>query len=101
MAWEIKLTKRALKQVEKLPLGIRERVYFLLKEMKSHGPYLETWPELFRLRFKNYGKLSGFENKYHCHLKKGKPTYIACWEIHKKVILVEFYYVGTHEKAPY
>lgn len=34
--------------------------------------------------------------------KGGKPTYVACWYIKdKKVKIVEIYYVGTHEKAPY
>jgi len=38
----------------------------------------------------------------HCHLKKGKPTYVALWEEDRgEVRLVEVTYVGTHEDAPY
>ncbi|MEA3429487.1 MAG: helix-turn-helix transcriptional regulator [Thermodesulfobacteriota bacterium] len=33
--------------------------------------------------------------------KKGRPTYVAVWEVvDKKIRLVEVSYVGTHEKAP-
>ena len=41
-------------------------------------------------------------DKRHCHLQKGRPTYVCCWEvINKKRKIIEVYYVGTHEKAPY
>lgn len=40
--------------------------------------------------------------RHHCHLKSGKPTFAACWEVIDQAAgLVEVYYVGTHEKAPY
>ena len=39
---------------------------------------------------------------YHCHLKKGKPTYVAVWKVtDKENRPVEVRYVGTHEKADY
>jgi hypothetical protein len=48
----------------------------------------------------NYSKLAG--GRHHCHLKKGKPTYVAVWEVlDKDIKLIEVQYVGTHEKAPY
>jgi len=35
-------------------------------------------------------------------LRKGRPTYVAVWEIRKDEIrLIEVTYVGTHENAPY
>ncbi len=101
MKWEIRLTKKVNKGVKKLPEGIQFRLLALIKKMELYGPYLETWSKTEKAKFKNYGKLEGHENKYHCHLKKGRPTYVVCWEVHANVILVEFYYVGTHEKAPY
>lgn len=59
--------------------------------MEHDGPERFQWP--------NYGDLNG---NYHCHLKKGKPTYVACWSvIDKKLKQIEIYYVGTHENAPY
>lgn len=64
----------------------------LIKEMELLGPTIGNWP--------NFSKLSKVE--FHCHLKKGKPTYVACWEVvNKKIKLIEVCYVGTHEKAPY
>jgi hypothetical protein len=35
-------------------------------------------------------------------LKKGRPTYVAIWEVmDKEIKLIEVIYAGTHEKAPY
>jgi len=28
-------------------------------------------------------------------------TYVACWRVYKREKLIEVYYAGTHEKAPY
>ena len=86
------MTVRAAKQAKKLPQKVRAILLVLIEEMKKEGPFRSTW--------KNYSKLSN--DKYHCHLKKGHPTYVVCWEIvDKKINIVEVYYVGTHEKAPY
>jgi hypothetical protein len=63
-------------------------------DLINKGPAI-SWP--------NYGKLQGKKgDKRHCHLQKGKPIYVCCWEvIDKKRKIIEVYYVGTHEKAPY
>ena len=56
------------------------------------GPVAGNWP--------NYGKLD--DNRHHCHLKKGRPTYVAVWwEVRQEKQTIEVAYVGTHEKAPY
>ncbi len=70
----------------------------LAKEIELLGPIRKDWSNFSSLK-----KASGLpDNSYHCHLKKGKPTYVACWYVEdKKVKIVEIYYVGTHEKAPY
>ena len=63
-------------------------------EMKKLGPTRTTWP--------NYGKIRGKRDCHHCHLKKGKPTYVAVWKVtDKENKLVEVRYVGTHENADY
>ncbi|WP_237707634.1 hypothetical protein [Desulfocurvibacter africanus] len=51
----------------------------------------------------HFGKLKNRPGEvYHCHLNKGRPTYVAVWQVLDKVVcLVEVTYVGTHEKAPY
>ena len=56
----------------------------MTQEIEFSGPVRGDWP--------NYSKLS--DNEYHCHLKKGKPNYVAVWrEIHGKVKVVEIAYV--------
>jgi hypothetical protein len=80
-----------------LPEDVKLVCQLLVEELKDKGPYPgEGWP--------NYGKLRGkkSEDKRHCHLMKGKPTYVSCWEVvDKQIRLMEVYYVGTHEKTPY
>lgn len=67
----------------------------LTKHMELCGP-------MNRGRWSNYGPLLGQKSRYHCHLKKGRPTYVACWEvISTESKIAEVYYVGTHENAPY
>lgn len=63
-----------------------------MEEIKHSGPVRGNWP--------NYGKLG--DGRHHCHLKKGKPTYVVMWEERDREIrLIEVTYAGTHEKAPY
>jgi hypothetical protein len=68
----------------------------LIRDLEKNGP--ETGGG-----WKNYGKLKGMHgDKRHCHLSKGLPTHVYCWElIDKNLKITEVYYVGTHEKAPY
>ena len=94
--WHISRHRKVEKALKDLPDDIQEIYYFLEQDLKYKGPIQTGW--------KNYGKLVKGKNKemYHCHLKKGRPTYVACWEIIDKTIrILEVYYVGTHEKAPY
>jgi mRNA-degrading endonuclease RelE of RelBE toxin-antitoxin system len=92
MAWIVKLTRRAEKQKEKLPEQVKGALVFLLHEIARNGPVRGDWP--------NYGKLG--PKQHHCHIRKGRPTYVAVWEeISGEIRLVEITYVGTHEKAPY
>lgn len=38
----------------------------------------------------------------HCHITRGKTTYVVCWEVvDNKIRVIEVYYVGSHEKTPY
>ena len=96
--WEVRLSNKAQKQYEKLKRSGRKKpsivdfIDFLIIELKKMGPERFDWP--------NYGKLS--TDTYHCHLKKGRPTYIACWKVfNHKLKQIEVYYVGTHESSPY
>ena len=90
--WKVYFSKKASKQFAKLNQRIKDDIDALVLDLEYDGPMLPQW--------NNFSKLN--KNEYHCHIKKGKPTYVACWRVfNKKEKLMEIYYVGTHEKAPY
>jgi len=92
MDWTVGITRRAVKQIDRLPIKVRENLAALIRDMEFNGPVRGNWP--------NYSRLS--ERRHHCHIKKGKPTYVAIWEVTEEEIkLIEVIYAGTHEKAPY
>ncbi len=95
--WTVGFSRSAEKQTKKLNDNVLSALLLLVKDLMQFGPIPgKGWP--------NYSKLKGKkgEDKRHCHLIKGKPTYVCCWEVlDKKVKIIEVYYVGTHEKAPY
>ena len=92
MTWTVKLSRKAEKQITGLPEGVLKSFKYLMKEMEILGPVRGNW--------QNYGLLTG--DRHHCHIKKGRPTYVAVWEIiSKKERHIEVIYVGTHENAPY
>ena len=92
--WTVNLTGKARKNCKKIPIGIQEIFQVLLAEIKISGPIRNRWP--------NFGKISGEKDCYHCHLQKGKPTYVVVWKVtDKPQKIVEVTYVGTHEKAEY
>jgi mRNA-degrading endonuclease RelE of RelBE toxin-antitoxin system len=84
----VKITKKAIKGIDKMPLKIQERMYNLLKDLRDKGPTRSEWP--------NYSKL--YDNIYHCHLAY---KWIACWKHEKNTIIIEVYYAGSRENAPY
>ena len=94
MSWDVRFTSRAEKQARNLLRDVQEIMFALVLEITKLGPARTFWP--------NYRKIKGKKDCYHCHLKKGKPTYVAIWKIiDKKNKFVEVRYVGTHEKADY
>ena len=66
--WVVGPTTSADKQRARLPEKIRALLDLLSKEMELRGPLRSDW--------KNFSKLSS--DSYHCHLKKGRPTYTIC-----------------------
>ena len=95
ISWTINSTRAADKQAAKLSEKVMLKLRLLFMDLATKGPTVSEWP--------NYGKLRGTKgDKRHCHLQSGKPTYVCCWElVDKKRKIIEVYYVGTHEKAPY
>ncbi|WP_246287960.1 cytotoxic translational repressor of toxin-antitoxin stability system [Desulfolutivibrio sulfoxidireducens] len=75
-----------------LPARIEAAFKVLLAELECDGPTRANWA--------NYAKLG--DQTHHCHIKKGRPTYVAVWRVEKgRIRIIEVTYVGTHEKAPY
>lgn len=101
MRWTVNYrgqAKKALKPNNRqLSVDARDAFDALHLDLEEDGPVQKSWP--------NYGKLKGSGRgleKHHCHLLRGRPTYVACWEVvDKSKRVLEVYYVGTHEKAPY
>ncbi len=92
MNWTVTILKRARKQIQDLPRPVYEALFLLVADIQQSGPVQGQWP--------NYSKLS--DSRHHCHIKKGKPCYVAVWQVtDKKIKLIEVLYAGTHEKAPY
>ena len=94
MSWTVIFSSKAAKQIKRLPEDRRASLKFLIKDIQEGGPVTVQWP--------NFGKIIGKDDCYHCHLKKGCPTYVALWRVADRAIkLVEIRYVGTHEGADY
>ncbi len=92
MKWTVKFSNKAKKQYDALPDIVKMAVDVLVTEIQIYGPVRGNWSHYSKIR----------KNIHHCHVKKGKTTYVAVWEaIRNNIRLVEFIYVGTHEKAPY
>lgn len=96
-SWEVMFTNKAKRQAESLNVTVLAALRLLVEDLANKGPSIgNDWP--------NYGKLYGKkgEDKRHCHLIKAKPTYVCCWKvIDRRIKIIEVYYVGTHENAPY
>ncbi|MDQ7830932.1 MAG: cytotoxic translational repressor of toxin-antitoxin stability system [Desulfovibrionaceae bacterium] len=90
--WTVLLSSRARKNRRELPTAIEAAFKVLLAELEYVGPNRANWA--------NYSKLGS--QTHHCHIKKGRPTYVAVWRVEKgQIRIIEVTYVGTHEKAPY
>ena len=88
MRYEVVIRKKAYQGISKLPVIARRVLRSLLLDLEN-GPV--------QPKYKHYGKLKG-DNKYHCHLDY---HWVACWECKEKRLIVEVYYVGSRESAPY
>jgi mRNA-degrading endonuclease RelE of RelBE toxin-antitoxin system len=92
MAWTVHIKKKVQRNIRQLPDRIQYALKILIKEIAELGPVRGNW--------QNYSSLP--DNRHHCHLKHGHPTYVAVWEVTDKDIkITEVIYAGTHEKAPY
>ena len=90
MLWTVEVNRHI--RIAALPLRVKQSLVALIREIEVQGPVRGNWP--------NYGKLG--PTRHHCHLKRGRPTYVAVWDVRdSQQRLVEVTYVGTHARAPY
>ena len=95
--WTVTFSRETGKQYDKLLRSgsrppINDAIDMLVLDLQKNGPQQPNWPHFGPLRAEHY----------HCHLRRGRPTYVACWRmIDKQAKKIEVYYVGTHEGAPY
>jgi hypothetical protein len=94
MIWKVRLLAKPRRNLTKIPIGVRGAFQILLADLEYSGPIKNNWP--------HYGKISGRKDCHHCHLHKGRPTYVAVWQVVSQAEkIIEVTYVGTHEKARY
>lgn len=90
--WRVRISRKAEKNLDYLPKPVRAALALLMADIEVGGPVRGDWP--------NYSKLG--PGRHHCHLRKGRPTYVAVWEeAAGEVRVAEVTYAGTHGKAPY
>lgn len=88
MKYRVLIKKAIVKKLKKLPAKEYRKFDFPVQDLEERGPVLPNWL--------NFSKLG--ENEYHCHLSR---SWVACWRREKRTLLIEVYYVGSREKAPY
>ena len=86
--FEVVFTKAAKKGIRNLSEIDRKRLNRLVDSLKKAGPMQPA--------FRNFSKLG--ENTFHCHLSY---SWVACWSQENEKVIIEVYYVGSREKAPY
>jgi hypothetical protein len=89
MAWQITFTSKAAKQITKLLQRERDILDMLVRDLALSGPVLPKW--------RNYSRLG--KDEHHCHLSY---QWVVCWRVEDyEVKLIEIYYAGSRENAPY
>ena len=88
MKYRIRVKKKVARGLKKLPTDVQKLFYLLIADLQADGPIQKSW--------RNFSPLEN--NRYHCHLGY---RYVACWTCKKNEIVIEVYYVGSREKAPY
>jgi mRNA-degrading endonuclease RelE of RelBE toxin-antitoxin system len=88
MPYEVRIKNKALRNLKKLPINVQKLLFLLIEDLKETGPIQKNWH--------NFSPLGN--ETYHCHLNY---RYVACWIYRQGEIIIEVYYVGSREKAPY
>ena len=88
MSYQVLIKRKIERNLYKLPIQIQQKLAVLLCDLRDSGPIQPRWP--------NYSKLA--KETYHCHLGN---SWVACWKSKNKEVIIEIYYVGSRENAPY
>ncbi len=88
MRYEVRIKKKAERGLQKLPSDVQKLLFLLIADLQAGGPVQKSW--------QNFSPLG--RDRFHCHLNY---RYVACWTCQKNEIVIEVYYVGSREKAPY
>ena len=88
MSWLVVCKRKQARKLRKLPVAVQVLFQALVKDLEATGPVQTSW--------RNFSKLG--DNKFHCHLSY---SYVACWINNNGSLIIEVYYVGSREKAPY
>lgn len=92
VAWSVIIPSRVAKQIRKTPKSVSAAIELLIYSLAESGPVRREWP--------HYGKITGWPKCHHCHIQRGRPTYVAVWR-ETGPQEIEVTYVGTHEGAVY
>ena len=73
-----------------MPTLEQKKLVNLIDDLKTKGPIQSGW--------NNFSQLG--KNKYHCHLSY---KWVACWKYKEdeEIKIIEVYYAGSRENAPY
>jgi len=88
MKFRVRVKKKVAHGLKKMPADVQKLFFLLTADLQVDGPIQKSW--------RNFSPLE--RDRYHCHLNY---RYIACWTCKKNEIVIEVYYVGSREKAPY
>jgi len=89
--YTVKIKKKILRNVQKMPKDRQDDFYDLVNDLKETGPIQKGWP--------NFSPLDSRKETFHCHLSY---HWVACWKVlDDQTLVLEVYYAGSREKAPY
>jgi mRNA-degrading endonuclease RelE of RelBE toxin-antitoxin system len=88
MKYQVIVKKRALKTIRRMPKSIQERMVLLIDDLRDKGPIRTEWSKFSKLG----------DHEFHCHLGY---KWVACWRWEEDSIVIEVYYAGSRENAPY
>lgn len=100
--WEVNENRVATDGKEDLPQLPKEDYQTLVRRLQAEGPSRGGMGQPHFGPLRQLSRKYGGRKVFHCHLNKGKPTYVAVWvEYDKTKRQILMVYVGTHEGAPY